>query len=336
MPSKHLKKQIVGKSQKGQEIPALWTEEQARDYFEKRRWHGTPACPHCGSVNVYRLQGETCRPGLWECREPECRKQFTVTVGTVMEDSHLPLKVWAMAFHFMTTSKKGMSALQLQRNLGLGSYRTAWFLSHRIREAMRCEPVASKLKGEVQIDEAYIGANRRSKRGDGFRRKRGRGTTKIPVLALVETGGSAKSMPIEKVTVANLNAAMREHVDLSARIVTDEYNAYQKPASQFAGGHYTVCHSQNEYVSGSGRTTNEVEAFFALLKRGIHGTFHHVSKKHLGRYCDEFSFRWNGRKLEDVQRRDAAVVGAEGKRLMYKGPIKPKVEPKQDGDQLSI
>ena len=135
-------------TQKGQEVPN-WTEEQARDYFEARRWGGKPACVHCGSVNVYRMGGTSGRDGLLECRD--CRKQFTVTVGTVLEDSHLPLVKWAMAFHLMCSSKKGISALQLQRNLGLGSYRTAWFLAHRIREAMRCEPVVGMLKGEVQV-----------------------------------------------------------------------------------------------------------------------------------------------------------------------------------------
>src|SRR5688572_4522940 len=128
------------RTQKGQQVMDF-TDEQAREYFERMRWPNGPACVHCGSVKVYRLQGSSTRPGLLECREPQCRKQFTVTVNTIMEDSHLPLRQWARAFHLMCSSKKGISALQLQRNLGLGSYRTAWFLAHRIREAMRCEPV---------------------------------------------------------------------------------------------------------------------------------------------------------------------------------------------------
>jgi transposase-like protein len=307
------------RTQKGQQVMAF-TEDQARDYFEKQRWGDEPYCPHCGSVNAYRLQGKSTRPGLLECRD--CRQQFTVTVGTVMEDSHLPLSVWAKAFHLIASSKKGISSLQLQRNLGLGSYRTAWHLTHRIREAMRYEPVAGQLKGEVQIDEAYIGANRRSKRGDGIKRKRGRGTTKMPVVALVETGGNVRSMPMPHVTSANLKAAMQASIDPTARIVTDKYNAYQNPASHFSGGHFTVNHKENEYVTAGGMTTNTVEAYFALLKRGIgiHGSFHHVSKKHLQRYCDEFDFRWNGRKLTDTAPRDAAVRDADGKRLMYKTP----------------
>jgi transposase-like protein len=318
------KRNTQAKTQKGQNIMNL-TEDEAREHIEKIRWPDGAFCPHCGSINVVRLQGKSHRPGLLTCRD--CRGAFTVTVGTVMADSHLPLSVWVRAFHMVATSKKGISALQLQRNLGLGSYKTAWHLAHRIREAMRCDPIAGKLKGEVQIDETYVGANRRSKRGDGFTRKRGRGTTKMPVIALVETNGCVKSMPMEKVTSANLRAAMRESIEPTARIVTDEYNAYNKPASEFSGGHFTVNHSKNEYVMAGGMTTNTVESYFALLKRGIQGAFHHLSKKHLHRYCDEFSFRWNGRKLEDNRRRDLAIHGVKGKRLMFKSAIENKELP---------
>jgi transposase-like protein len=152
---------ITGKSQKGQQTPDM-TEAEARAYVEKLLWpNGEPTCRHCGSVNAYRMQGRTCRPGLCRCRD--CQKQFTVTVGTIFEDSHLPLSTWVKAIHQMSSSKKGMSALQLQRNLGLGSYKTAWFLAHRIRLAMRCNPVAGLLKGDVQCDETYVGANRHGK-----------------------------------------------------------------------------------------------------------------------------------------------------------------------------
>lgn len=137
---------ITAKSQKGQQVPDF-TEDEAREFFESRRWPNGPGCLHCGSTNVYRVGGSNHRPGLLKCRD--CQEQFTVTVGTVMEDTHLPLETWAKAFHLICSSKKGMSALQLQRNLGIGSYRTAWFLAHRIREAMRCEPAAAMLKGDV-------------------------------------------------------------------------------------------------------------------------------------------------------------------------------------------
>ena len=309
----------ITKTQKGQQVANL-TEDQARDYFEKLRWPHGPGCVHCGSVNVYRVGGSNHRPGLLECRD--CREQFTVTVGTVMEDTHLPLATWARAFHFMCASKKGMSALQLQRMLGLGSYRTAWFLAHRIREAMRCEPVASMLKGDVQVDETYLGANRHGKmRGSKIPSKRGRGTSKTPVLVLVETDGKAHAQPIERIDGSTLKAAMEERICPSARIVTDELSSYPKAAAGFAGGHETVCHSQEQYVNDGGFHTNTAESYFALLKRGVIGSFHHVSKKHLHRYCDEFSFRWNGRKLEDTTRRDEAVRGAEGKRLFYRQPL---------------
>jgi transposase-like protein len=311
---------ITGKSQKGQNVPD-WDEDQARAYFESRRWPNGPACVHCGSVDVYRLGGKATRPGLLECKD--CRKQFSVTVGTVMEDTHLPLSVWAKAFHYLASSKKGFSALQLQRNCGIGSYRTAWFLAHRIREAMRCEPLASKLQGDVQVDEAYIGPNRHGKRrraGDE-KRKPGRGTTKHPVLVLVETDGNAHSQPIERIDAKTLKAAMQERIDPSARIITDELRSYPQAAAGFAGGHQTVCHSQDEYKNAEGFHTNTAESFIALMKRGVYGTFHHVSKKHLHRYCAEFSFRWNGRKVSDSERRDEAVKGAEGKRLYYRHPV---------------
>jgi transposase-like protein len=307
------------KSQKGQEVPNF-TEDQAREFFEVRRWPNGPACPHCGSVNVYLLNGQSHRNGLRECRD--CKGHFTVTVGTVMEDSHLPLSVWARAFHLMASSKKGMSALQMQRNLGLGSYRTAWFLAHRIREAMRCEPVAGMLKGEVQIDETYVGESRSGKRrmpGDPPR-KHGRGTTKAPVVALVETGGKVHSRHMPHVTGANLREVMLEIVHPDAAIVTDELPAYRKAVKGFAGGHHTVNHGQGVYAF-NGYHTNTAESFFAILKRGVYGSFHHVSKKHLHRYCHEFDFRWNGRELSDSERRDLAIKGSEGKRLFYRCPI---------------
>lgn len=305
-------------TQKGQGVPN-WTEDQARAYFEQRRWPHGPACVHCGSQNVYRVGGKSHRPGLIECRD--CRKQFTVTVNTVMEDSHLPLSLWAKAFHFMTSSKKGMSALQLQRNLALGSYRTAWFLAHRIREAMKYEPVAGLLKGDVQVDETYVGGKPRKGHGQP-RPKRGRGTNKEAVLVLVETKGKAHSHPIERLDASTLKAAMETCIDKSAAIVTDELPPYPKAAAGFEGGHFTVNHRSDEYVRAEdGRHTNTAECFFSLLKRGVYGTFHHVSKKHLHRYCAEFDFRWNGRTLLDSERRNAAVDGAEGKRLYYKKPV---------------
>src|SRR5580704_8657576 len=239
MPSKYKSeaKHITAKSQKGQQLPAMWTEEQARTYFESRRWPNGPVCPHCSSANVYRVGGDSHRPGLFECRT--CRKQFSVTTQTVMEDTHLPLKVWAMAFHFMTTAKKGMSALQLQRNLGIGSYRTAWFLAHRIREAMRCEPVAGMLKGTVECDETFVGGKpRREYPGQVF--PRGKGTKKTPVMALVSRDGAAVSTPLPNLTTATLLGEMQKVIHKSATIMTDEYSSYRSVGKHFDGGHKVV------------------------------------------------------------------------------------------------
>lgn len=268
------------------------------------------------------MGGDAHREGAYQCNA--CREQFTVTVGTVMEDSHLPLSKWALAFHFMASSKKGIRALQLMRNLGLGSYRTAWFLAHRIREAMKGpELPESPLKGIVEVDEAYIGGKPRH--GDGKVHKRGMGTSKTPVVSLVERDGRKRTVVMPKVTANNIREVVNAHVAPNAEIHTDDSRVYILKTRR----HSRVNHSKKQYafnrVDGVTVTTNTVESSFALLKRGVYGTFHHVSKKHLHRYCNEFDFRWNGRGLKDTERRDEAVKGSEGKRLTYKAPIaRPK------------
>ncbi len=299
----------------GNGIPNL-TEDEAREQIERLRWPRGPVCPHCGSVNVYRMTGKSYRAGLLACRD--CDGRFTVTVGTVMEDSHLPLATWVRAFHLIASSKKGISALQLQRNLGIGSYRSAWHLAHRIREALKCEPVAGLLQGSVQVDETYVGG--KPCKGDGKKHKHGRGTSKAPVVAIVETGGNARSAPVQRVDSATLRTALQENVHPSARVVSDELNVYPSAAAGFAG-HEHVKHSAGQHVNECGFHTNTVESYFALLKRGVYGTFHHVSKKHLSRYCDEFSFRWNGRKIGNGERRDRAIRGIEHKSLPYRGLV---------------
>jgi transposase-like protein len=312
------------RSQKGQNIMNL-TEDEARQYIEKLLWpDGNPICPKCRSTNAYRMTGKTCRPGLCRCRD--CKKQFTVTVGTIFEDSHLPMALWVRAIHLMTSSKKGISALQLMRNLGLGSYKTAWHLAHRIRLAMKCEPMPKLLNGQIQADETLIGGKIKIW---GRREPHKFNENKSIVMTMVETNGRAKTLPIESVTTKNLRTALVESCDLSSQIITDERNAYPAATGVFEGGHETVNHSQDEYVrkvtdeQGNQKTitTNTAEAYFALLKRGIHGTFHHVSKQHLHRYCNEFDFRWNRRMNTDIERRDDAVRGAEGKRLLFKTPM---------------
>jgi transposase-like protein len=295
------------------------TEEEARETFERIRWPNGPVCPHCGSVESTKLQGKVHRPGLYWCQG--CQGQFTATVNTILEDSHLPIRTWLMAFTILASAKKGVSALQLQRQLDLGSYRTAWHMCHRIRHAMSMEPLAGLLGhggGTVEVDETYVGGKPR--KGTGTH-KRGRGTKKTPVVALVERSGRVRARPVKRIDGATLKDAIRQNVHQSARIMTDELSSYGGIGAEFAGGHETVNHSKGEYVRGDA-STNEVEAYFSLLKRGIMGSFHHVSDKHLHRYCDEFSFRWDHRQTTDADRTAEAIKGAEGKRLMYRQPIR--------------
>jgi transposase-like protein len=294
------------------------TEEQARETLERIRWPQGPVCPHCGAMdNITRFEGKAHRAGVYKCND--CGEQFTATVGTVMEQSHIPIRTWLMAFAILCSAKKGVSALQLQRQLGLGSYRSAWHLCHRIRHAMSQEPLKGLLRGTVEVDETYVGGKPR--KHDGKRHPRGRGTPKTPVLALVERGGSVRAHPIENVYGKTLKAAIRQNVHWAATIMTDEFGSYQGIGRGFRGGHKTVNHSAGEY-SRDGIGTNEAEAYFALLKRGIVGSFHHVSKQHLGRYCDEFSFRWNHRQNSDSERTESAIKLSEGCRLKYRDPVR--------------
>jgi transposase-like protein len=299
------------------------TEDQARAILESIRWPDGPTCPHCGAKTVTRLSDSAkYRDGLFQCNG--CRGQFSVILGTVMQGSHITLRQWVQAFHSMCSHKKGVSALQLQRNLGLHSYQSAWFMAHRIRLAMKADPVASKLGGIVEVDETFVGGKprkgKRDQSGDLIVNKRGRGTKKIPVVALVERGGKIKTRVVENVNADTLKAAIRESVEKTAAIHTDESNCYAGIGQEFDGGHQTVNHSQGEYARGN-VNSNTAESFFALLKRGVHGTFHHISKKHLPKYCDEFSFRWDERKVTDGERTVEAIKGAEGKRMAYREAV---------------
>lgn len=297
-----------------------FTEDQSREYFEKIRWPNGPVCPHCGSVESTKLQGKAHRAGLYKCSG--CDGQFTATVNTILEDSHLPIRTWLMAFAILCSAKKGISALQLQRQLGLGSYRTAWHLCHRIRYAMTREPLGSLLGsngGTVEADETWIGGKPRKRPGQlavGGSRG-GRSPTKTRVVGLVERGGRARARVVPDLTGPTLKAAVRAHVDPSARLMTDENHAYIGLSNEFAGGHEVVNHSKHEYARGDA-TTNTVEGFFGLFKRGVMGSFHHISEKHMDRYLNEFSFRWDLRKVTDSERTVEAIKASEGKRLMYR------------------
>lgn len=315
-----------------------FSEDQARETFERIRWPNGPICPQCGSVeNITKFRPPSereqtpsggARAGVFKCNA--CGSQFTVTVNTVMESSHIPMRLWLMAFTIMCSAKKGISALQMQRQLGIGSYRTAWFLCHRIREAKKREPVASLLKGTVEADETYVGGKPRKaagpSRGTGEPRKRqrrggGRSTQhKTPVVALVEREGKRSvAKPTIDATSQTLAPILRAHIDKGATLMTDAWRGYILVGRDFEGGHHRVDHGSGEYVRGEAHV-NTAESFFALLKRGIVGSFHHVSPEHLHRYCDEFSFRWSYRDVKDSERAVIAIKQAEGKRLTYKQP----------------
>ncbi len=291
-------------------------ERVAREYLEGLRWPEGPICPHCKTVGGhYTLKGKEgsekpVREGVWKCKA--CRKQFTVTVGTIFEGSHIPLHKWLLAVYLLCSSKKGMSAHQLHRMMKI-TYKSAWFMAHRIRYAMTQPALVEKLKGIIEADETYVGGKARGKRG------RGAGN-KVPVVSLVERSGRVVSQAVKRVTGNNLKKILRTHVEKEAAIMTDDFNSY-KPATKGFARHGIINHSKKEYVNGDVHT-NTVEGYFSILKRGIIGVYHHVGKSHLHRYLTEFDFRYNGRKMTDVDRSVSALLGIEGKRLMYRDSSK--------------
>ncbi len=300
-------------------------EDAARELLEEMRWGKEGAvCPHCGGSNPYKLTPKATskkpgRKGLYKCRA--CRKQFTVTVGTVFEDSRIALSKWLLAIHLIAASKKGMSAHQIHRMLGI-SYKAAWFMMHRLRYAMTAGPLAELLKGTVEIDEAYIGGKVTRAGKKGQKGRPGADSKKTPIVALIERGtGRVRARAMHRVTVDNLAKVIETQVAHNATLMTDEYNLYRVATQMTGHKHHSVNHSKDEYVRGDIHS-NTVEGFFSLLKRGINGTFHHVSRGHLDRYCDEFAFRYENRKVTDGQRAKMVVAGAEGKRLTYEQPAK--------------
>jgi transposase-like protein len=295
--------------------------DKARTLLEKLLWPNGPVCPHCKNTSnaakgVYPLTPKATskrpgRKGLYFCGA--CRKQFTVTVGTVFESSHIPIHKWLMALFLISSSKKGMSAHQIHRMLKV-TYKTAWFMCHRIRFAMG-DDAGEKLSGVVEVDETFVGGV-----GD-LRTKFSRQT---PVVALIEQGGKMKSRVVASVSAGILGKVMNECVSKDAVICTDEHRGYKEPGEQFKA-HHCVNHSKDEYTAlkpdGVTASTNHCESYFSLLKRGVYGTWHCVSREHLQKYSNEFSFRKNTRTLTDGARMAAAVPMIEGKRLMYRQAV---------------
>jgi transposase-like protein len=297
--------------------PLFVDETKAREFLESKRWPNGVKCAHCNHDKVYALTAKPeskkpVRAGVYKCAK--CRQQFTVRVGTIFEDSKIPLCKWLMAIHLMTSSKKGVSSLQIQREVGV-TYKSAWFLTHRIREAMKQEPLAGLLKGTLEADETYVGGRPRK-----FQGLRGRGTKKAPVVALVERGGRVRAKVVDRVSTQNLRAHIKAHSTPDCILMTDEFAPYTKIGPEFAR-HGTVNHRAGEYCRDD-VSVNTAESFFALLKRGHYGIFHLLSKRHLQRYVNEFAFRWDHRKVSDGERMVAAIKGAEGKRLMYREPVR--------------
>jgi transposase-like protein len=292
--------------------PHFQDPEAAREYLESLRWANGVVCPHCGVIDkFYKLVGEAHRPGLYKCTD--CRKQFSVTVGTVFEASKIKLHIWLQACHLMSASKKGISSKQLERMLGV-TYKTAWFMSHRIREAMNIAPKEQLgLKAPVEVDETFWG--NKGKHAPGARSYH----HQMKIVSLVERNGEKRSFHVANISPTTLRPILKGMITKKARLMTDQAGVYTKLGPDFAS-HEIVNHTAKEYSRGD-VTTNTVESSFALLKRGLIGTFHCVSEQHLQRYATEFDFRWNHRValgVNDVQRTDFFLKGIEGKRLTYR------------------
>ena len=307
------------KDQVVKNIPKACADEDAAvTFLEYQRWGDNPVCPHCGSHKVYQMKGRDGNRNaryLWRCNE--CNKQYTVRIGTVFEESRIPLRHWCYAFWAACASKKGVSALQISRMTGV-SYKSALFMMHRIRFAMTDDhSTPAPMTGIIEVDETYVGGKPRNKGAQNIK-KRGHGTDKTPVVAMVQRGGSVRAMVMPKVNGKNLKKVLAENIDKSARIMTDEA-AYYKGLKRQHRSHETVVHSRGEYARGD-VTTNSVEGFFSILKRGMVGTFHAVSKKHLHRYVGEFEYKYNTRKMTDGERIVLVIQKAQGKRLLYKNP----------------
>jgi transposase-like protein len=289
-------------------------EDAARAHLEEQLWPDGPVCPHCGSIEGTALKGKAHRKGLYQCNA--CREQFSVTVGTVFERSKIKLHKWVLAAHLMGASKKGVSSKQIQRMLGV-TYKTAWFMTMRLREAMTDEVPAGGVGGEnkvVEADETFVGGKKKNVHKGKPEPK------KHAVVALVERDGGMRASHVADVTAKTLRETLVTRASSKSYLMTDEANAYKGVGKEYSG-HGSVNHSADEYVRGVFWHTNTAESFFAILKRGVYGTFHSVSEQHLQRYANEFAFRWNTREklgFSDFDRASLLLKGASGKRLTYR------------------
>lgn len=316
------------KSQIVSMLPSACSDERkAVEFIEDLRWGGKPQCPHCESLKVYAMRkrgsGERSERFLWRCNE--CGQQFTVRIGTIFEDSRIPMRHWCFAFWAACAGKKGVSALQIKRQTGL-SYKSALFMMHRIRFAMG-DDISSprKLKGTVETDETYVGGKPRHVRphnrygipsNEGFSPRK----PKAAVLGMVERGGEVRAVHLAKVNRTTVEGYMVDCISKKARLMTDEWKMYKGIGEPFKS-HGVVKHSLKQYVKGKDTHTNTAEGFFSILKRALYGTWHSVSKKHLHRYVAEVQFRYNTRHDDDGERVRKAINKGVGKRLTYREQI---------------
>lgn len=307
---------------------AAVNEAQAVAFFENQRWGNTPGCPRCGSVEFYPMigrNGQRNKDYRWRCKD--CREMSTVRTGTIFEETRLPMRVWVYAVWKACSSKKGISALQLSREMEI-THKSALFVLRRVRHGLG-EVNPEKLAGTIEVDEVYIGGKPRYKGVS----KPGRGTFKTPVVGVVQRGGDVRFRMMERITAQNIGQFVAENADLSCRMITDEFQIYQKLGKKFAGGHEFVKHGAGQYVRpGTDVHSNTIEGVFSLIRRGVMGTFHSVSRKHMPNYLNEFQFRWNTRKMNEGERVSAAIKAVDGKRLQYRESVEnPPYLPKPTG-----
>lgn len=284
-------------------------DESCREHLERVRWPNGPTCPFddcLGGKKIYALNGKSCRKGLHKCGM--CRRQFTVTKGTIFEDSKIGLRKWFIVMFLMGSSKKGISAHQIHRMLKV-CYETAWFMCHRVREAMRLKTMTLELSGIVEVDETYVGGKAKGKRG------RGAGGKTI-VFGIAEREGDILAVPVPDASSKTLKGIIKAVVEPGSKIMSDEWTSYKGLSQDYE--HQVVNHKK-EYVSGKDIHVNSVESFWALLKRGVYGTFHHISRKRMDMYCGEFSRRFNLRKMNDMQRFETTITACDGRLDWYIG-----------------